>query len=301
MIKGGKDTEEELKELHDASISLKEKQANTTDTTLKSAIERAITHIDEHATILEQKAREEKADDSAKLALKNRITDSITAKLQRSKLMADSPKLHPDAVAGKEKFEEQYGKGTIKINGEKTEYRSQLAYDSVQKELPEVKKDGWFIGGIKRKAVFFQNKSKSDRKEAAALLMEKFMHNLPQALFISLPLFALVLLILYSRRKFYYVDHSIFSIHLYCANFILLLITSGFNRLVEVTGWKWLQVFIFIGWLANFFYLYKAMRRFYGQGRGKTILKFIILNFCSLIIITVLVSIFFFLSILQFK
>jgi len=108
-------------------------------------------------------------------------------------------------------------------------------------------------------------------------------HNWPKVLFISLPLFALILKLLYVRRKqFYYVDHGIFSIHLYIFSFLILLVLFGLNSLSKATGWKsaidWL---ILAGILYPFFYYYKAMRRFYGQGRGKTIFKYILLLILS--------------------
>lgn len=44
--------------------------------------------------------------------------------------------------------------------------------------------------------------------------------------------------------------------------------------------------------LLMFFYLYKAMRKFYRQGRGKTILKFILLNILSIILTALLFTAF---------
>jgi hypothetical protein len=52
------------------------------------------------------------------------------------------------------------------------------------------------------------------------------MHMFPQLLFVSLPFFALILQLLYVRRKqLYYVNHVVFTLHLYCGTFILILAT----------------------------------------------------------------------------
>jgi RsiW-degrading membrane proteinase PrsW (M82 family) len=120
-------------------------------------------------------------------------------------------------------------------------------------------------------------------------------------LFISLPVFALLLLMVYARRNFYYAEHGIFTIHLYCAVFIILLFYFGIDKLQDVTGWSWLTGVKDILVLGIFFYLYKAMRKFYGQKRFKTILKFIVLNFFSAIVVSLLIVLFFFLSIMQFS
>jgi hypothetical protein len=48
--------------------------------------------------------------------------------------------------------------------------------------------------------------------------------------------------------------------------------------------------------LGMLFYLYKAMRRFYGQRRGKTILKFLLLCFLLLFTIIILFLVFIFYS-----
>jgi hypothetical protein len=44
--------------------------------------------------------------------------------------------------------------------------------------------------------------------------------------------------------------------------------------------------------ISAFFYEYKAMRRFYKQGRGKTILKFFLLNMAATALIGVLTIVF---------
>jgi len=80
------------------------------------------------------------------------------------------------------------------------------------------------------------------------------------------------------------VDHGIFSVHLYIFSFLLLLISFGLGELSSVTHWKiiiWMQMAL---WIYALIYYYKAMRRFYGQSRGKTIFKYLLLFFLSLIV-----------------
>lgn len=92
-------------------------------------------------------------------------------------------------------------------------------------------------------------------------------------LFITLPLIALLLKLLYIRRKqFYYVSHIIFTIHFYCFVFLLLLVSFAIS---EFGHWGELVGNLLIA--SGFVYLFIAMLRFYGQGGGKTFLKFLLL------------------------
>ena len=116
------------------------------------------------------------------------------------------------------------------------------------------------------------------------------MHSFPKILFVTLPLFALILNILYFRHKkqYYYVDHGIFTIHVYCATFILLLLYILVQKIANVVGVMWLQVIcyliMFAIWIYILIYLYKAMRGFYHQGRMKTFVKYFIVCCLSFII-----------------
>lgn len=182
----------------------------------------------------------------------------------------------------------------------KHQYETIPEYDAWQASLPEGRRDGSFIRNMTHKAMEINAKFSHDPKEFLNEFKEHFLHSLPKMLFVSLPLFALVLKLLYWRRKeFYYVSHGIFTIHLYIFNFILLMVMFGINALskaLHAPFLLWLN-FVLFGW--TFFYLYKALRVFYGQSRGKTILKFFLLNGIQTFILIVLFLVFLFLSLAQ--
>src|SRR4030095_9991151 len=117
--------------------------------------------------------------------------------------------------------------------------------------------------------------------------------------FISLPIFAFILKLLYIRRRsFYYTDHAIFSIHLYIFSFILLLVMIGIQKLDELWPagvWNWITLILWLYWL---YYGYRAMRTFYRQGRLKTIVKYFFLTITAFATILILFGIFFTYSIL---
>ncbi len=113
-----------------------------------------------------------------------------------------------------------------------------------------------------------------------------FLSKLPFIIFFLLPIFALTIWALYYRRNFTYMEHLVFLFHTQTMFFIVLLI--GF--LLDTIFMKHINSdpFTGISMLIFLFYLYKAMRKFYQQGRFKTIVKFMVLNqiFAILAVIT---------------
>jgi hypothetical protein len=109
--------------------------------------------------------------------------------------------------------------------------------------------------------------------------LNKLLDNVPAALFVLLPLMALVLKILYPLSKRYYVEHLLFVVHNHSFVFLILSVQVLFTRLgtlirvpetaIDVTV---LAVSLYVP-----VYFYKALRLVYGQGRFFTILKFLIL------------------------
>jgi hypothetical protein len=54
-----------------------------------------------------------------------------------------------------------------------------------------------------------------NKEQIADRIIESFIHNLPRALFIFLPLFAFILWLFYSKKKWYYYSHGIFTLHFF--------------------------------------------------------------------------------------
>ena len=299
------EAEQQLKELRGASNSLKERLPEIKDADVKAAMLRSINNMDAHAALLIKEIALQQQNDSVKLAKAKILFDSTGKRIKNIPPLTEAlaqNNIKIDSINSLKKLANDDPDPAFFVPGNiNLDYRSQMAYDSVQKELPVKKRDGWFRRSMLHKKILFNTKWKDDKKEAMALFMEKFMHTLPQALFLSLPVFALILLLLYARRKFYYADHGIFAIHLYCACFIILLLYFGIDKLKITSGWEWLEIINVLLMLSIFFYLYKAMRKFYGQGRFKTIMKFIILNFFSLIVVIILVVSFLLISLMQFS
>ena len=109
-------------------------------------------------------------------------------------------------------------------------------------------------------------------KEDSSSIISKLISKLSIVLFIFLPVFTLFLRLIYIRRSFTYMEHLVFVFHTQTVFFLLLSIFYLLNFFVEMSNFWWIFIIIFL------IYLYKALRLFYGQGRFKTTLKFILLN-----------------------
>ena len=177
------------------------------------------------------------------------------------------------------------------------QYKSVEDYDSSEKKLPDSLRDGWFTRVMTHRFITTNLEYHRDKRHYFEHFAENMLHSFPKIMFWSLPFFALILNILYFRHKqYFYVDHGIFSIHVYCATFILTLAVVLVQKIDSLLGWQWLtilgDVLIFLLFLYMMIYLYKAMRGFYGQGRGKTFIKYLITCMVAFIINTILLLVF---------
>ena len=127
----------------------------------------------------------------------------------------------------------------------------------------------------------------------------KFLEYLSWAFFLLLPIFALLLKLLYIRRRQNYIRHLIFSIHIHSFIFvvftiilILFMLTNGSVENSIVVS-KELRNISFLLILSLPIYSVIAIKKFYGQSLGKAIVKFITVSFLYNVIFWVAVGIVF--------
>lgn len=131
---------------------------------------------------------------------------------------------------------------------------------------------GWLQNTLRQSCL----RNQEDRGESVE---HAFIANIPKMMFLLVPMMALVMLILYWRPRRYYVEHLVFFLHNHAAIFLLLLIQA-------LLGWvaTWLAWRTFGGWviaiisLYSVWYVYRAMRVFYGQGRLLTLAKLFVIG-----------------------
>jgi hypothetical protein len=99
----------------------------------------------------------------------------------------------------------------------------------------------------------------------------KVLQYLSWAFFLLLPIFALLLKLVYIRKKHNYIKHLVFSVHVHSFIFIVLIFSTGLNIITSGT----LFILTLVLFVLIPVYLIIALKRFYGQKFGKVILKFI--------------------------
>ena len=99
-------------------------------------------------------------------------------------------------------------------------------------------------------------------------LMSDYLEHVPQMMFVLLPVFAGILKLLYVRRKRFYVEHFVFSLHLFSFAFLsyTLMLTVRHPAVVTTLS-LWLVL-----------YVYLAMKHVYQQGWIATAAKYAVLS-----------------------
>jgi hypothetical protein len=170
-------------------------------------------------------------------------------------------------------------------------------YDSVQKALPPAERDGLVDRFFERKIAATASAYHKNPNEFMHKLNERFLKSFSKVFFFSIPLFVLLLSLLYMRRKqFYFSVHAVFTLQYYCFVFFsLLLITIAklytFSNSPLATP---MLIILFLVFAGIYVYLYIAMLRFYGQSWYKTIVKFLIQSsIMTIALLLITVSVFF--------
>lgn len=107
------------------------------------------------------------------------------------------------------------------------------------------------------------------------LMMDTAFKKLSQTLLLILPLFALLLALLYIRRKHYLLEHLLISLNFHSFVFVIVIV-SELLIMFNVTA---ITNFAYYLYLLIPFQLFLAMKFYYEQSWIKTIFKFLILSF----------------------
>ena len=107
------------------------------------------------------------------------------------------------------------------------------------------------------------------------LFVKTLLSNLPYMMLCCIPLFALVLKILYIRRRIFYIDHLVYALHIhsfaYASLMLIGVITIGVTRVASGALAGWLIALL---WIAFAVQIFLSIRRVYRQGWIKTVIKF---------------------------
>ncbi|HWY41056.1 MAG TPA: DUF3667 domain-containing protein [Chthoniobacterales bacterium] len=118
------------------------------------------------------------------------------------------------------------------------------------------------------------------------LFITTLFSNLPYMMLCCIPLFALVLKLLYIRRRVFYIDHLIYALHIhsffYTGVMLIVLITMGLNRIIPGTFAGWV---IAVLWITFVIQVFLSIRYVYRQGWFISALKFFTGGFIYLMVL----------------
>ena len=127
------------------------------------------------------------------------------------------------------------------------------------------------------------------------LFISTLFSNLPYMMLCCIPLFALVLKVLYLRRHIFYIDHLIYALHIhtffYTAVMLIVLATIGLNRFASGPIAGLMIAFLWIGFVTQIFL---SIRYVYRQGWFISIFKFLFGGFVYLIVLVSALAVTFF-------
>ncbi|MDG1729244.1 MAG: DUF3667 domain-containing protein [Algibacter sp.] len=137
-------------------------------------------------------------------------------------------------------------------------------------------------GGLQRR--IYKQSLRFYKSRKGGSILQTFYDTIPIAMFFLLPIFALILKILY-RKQGLYAHHLVFSFYFFSFLFTVFSIILAVNFIVDIPDWiDWLVA------LSTFIYLYLALRRFYHQGIFKTFFKTSMTTFLFLLLVAPLTT-----------
>lgn len=219
-----------------------------------------------------------KKDSKNLLPKKNSLEQKLATNSLKKNTLSDKEKI--DIKENLEKSKEKENSDFF-LN---SEYKSVRELDSVQKLSKTANKLSFLEYWIEKKMITI--KDNNTKEELIEKSKESALHNFPKVIVLYMPLFALFLWLFHSKKKWFYFDHGIFTLHYFSFLLLILLLTSlvnfifnlfpdsyffnAINTLLNIVGYSWI-----------FLYFFPAHYRFYGEGKTKSIIKSITLYFIN--------------------
>ncbi|MEM1056920.1 MAG: DUF3667 domain-containing protein [Bacteroidota bacterium] len=147
---------------------------------------------------------------------------------------------------------------------------SQLAVDGDENDGPNFNGPQWLVGGEHLERLQRARTGK-EQAEAGIAFGRAVIRYLPTVIFLLLPVYALLLKILYVRRGWYYAEHLVFGLHTHAFAFTLFSLFAVTFWLSGDAMWS-LAVFGVSVWVIPVHFIL-SMKRVYAQGWIKTLVK----------------------------
>jgi hypothetical protein len=247
---------------------------------------------------------------------KKTTTSTTATKSGTNKTISKTENVSIDELIESKKLKDQI-MDSIQDNIEKNKIEKNKKYNSLfnfgydsTKELDSMQKYGpadehlnemeyWIV----KKTL--EVKKKNTNEELLEKFKESFVHNFSKTLFIYMPLFAFFLWIFHGKKRWYYFDHGIFTLHYFSFLLLIILIVFLFSKFLSLFGTSSTAdtvkgVFDAIALLWMVYYFFPAHHRFYGETRIISFLKSIslfVINIFLIVFILLLFALYTFINI----
>ncbi|WP_274475471.1 DUF3667 domain-containing protein [Mangrovimonas aestuarii] len=168
-------------------------------------------------------------------------------------------------------------KDNIDFGFDQSKVDSLIAINADEKEIFKAMGMTEGAGAFQRK--LFSQMLKFYKQRSGGAILQAFYDSIPIALFVLLPIFALILKLLFYRKgRFAY--HLVFSFYYFAFLFTVFSVLLLVNFVWDIPGWlEWIII------LSVFAYLFFAIKKFYGQGYIVCFIKSGVATFLFLMIV----------------
>ena len=167
-------------------------------------------------------------------------------------------------------------------------YNSIAEMDSIRKTDPN--KISNLIYWMNTKIIPLNDKF--TQKELKEKFFESAERNFPKILFIYMPLFAFILWLVHNKKRWYYFDHGIFTLHYFSFLLLITLLLFLMNHILDLFDSSIISFVAFlvnaIGYVWMIYYFFPAHHRFYGESRTVSFFKSCFLYFLNSILFTLI-------------
>jgi len=174
--------------------------------------------------------------------------------------------------------------GKLTIDLTENKYNSLREYDSIEPRLPDSSRNSGLWGWVLRRNVQLKEEHGGRSKMH---IEQNLQHSIPKIMFVLLPLFALFVSWFYSRKKYYYVQHAIFTIHFHSFLFLLFMVVLLVSK--QLTSYQAVMWVFFGSYVLAYVYLVAALRGMYQQAVWLSALKALAIGLMYLLAIMVTV------------
>lgn len=226
--------------------------------------------------------QEKGIDGLTKIGLITQDNNDTIKKILKESDLTHAKEIHTKEVHAKENND----KGLFKLG-----YKNLAELDSLQKtgseNLEEHTTKYWFL------KKWLSVEEERTEKEIFTDFKMSFSKNFPKMIFLYLPVFAFILYLFHDKKRWFYFDHGIFTLHYF--SFLLLMTLSLFlvdklKPLAEIyPNIAWLHFGLkTVGYAYMFYYFFPAHRLFYGDKFFLSFFKSSLVYIINIILFSVL-------------